>query len=127
MKNTLKVCFEKSQIVMDRTFAKRCENTNSEEYARLQQVRKDYPNFTVVRREISKNPNSEHYKGLTYEYMVKYILAHGTDDERKNNLAEFHEKQLIASCHDRSRRYPAIKSWFLEKYPEIAEFGFEAA
>lgn len=43
MKNTLKIDFENSRIVMDRTFAKNVQNTNSEEYRHLQQVRKDYP------------------------------------------------------------------------------------
>ena len=69
MKNTLKIDFEKSRIIMDRTFAKKVQNTNSEEYAHLQQIRKDYPTFTVVTRQINKNPNKETYKGLTYEYM----------------------------------------------------------
>ena len=35
MKNTLKIDFENSRIVMDRTFAKNVQNTNSEEYRPL--------------------------------------------------------------------------------------------
>ena len=42
MKNTLKINHENKAIVMDRTFAKFAEDTRSEEYAHLQQVRKDY-------------------------------------------------------------------------------------
>ena len=30
---------------------------------------------------------------------------------------------LIAECHSNTHRYPVIKQWFLERYPEIAKFG----
>ncbi len=69
MKNTLKVDFANEQIIMDRTFAQKVTNTNSMEYAHLQQVRRDYPNFTVTTRKIKRNPDKETYKGLTYEYI----------------------------------------------------------
>ena len=64
MKNTLKLDHENGLIVMDRTFAQKAENTMSTEYAHLQNVRRDYPTYQVIRREIKKNPNTEHYKGL---------------------------------------------------------------
>ena len=69
MKNTLKLDHENGLIVMDRTFAQKAENTMSTEYAHLQNVRRDYPTYQVIRRETKKNPNTEHYKGLTYQYM----------------------------------------------------------
>lgn len=59
MKNTLKIDRNKKMIIMDRTFAKLSEDTRSEEYAHLQSVRRDYPTYTVVRREIKKNPSKE--------------------------------------------------------------------
>ncbi len=31
--------------------------------------------------------------------------------------------RTIAQCHGYAFRYPAIKSWFLDQYPEIADFG----
>ena len=64
MKNTLKLDRSKGLIIMDRTFAKLSENTRSEEYAHLQQVRRDYPTYTVVLRQIKKNPNKECSKVL---------------------------------------------------------------
>ena len=39
MANTLKLDHEKGLIVMDRVFAKKSENTLSDEYAHLQNVR----------------------------------------------------------------------------------------
>ena len=123
MKNTLKINHTNSTIVMDRTFAKLAENTMSAEYAHLQHVRRDYPTYTVTKRQIKRNGNKENYKGLTYEYMETYILSHGTSETRIANLREFNEMRLIAECHSKAFRYPVIKSWFLQKYPEIAKFG----
>ena len=126
MKNTLKIDRENGLIVMDRTFAKLSENTRSEEYTHLQQVRKDYPTFQVVTRTIKKNPKKETYAGLTYDYMKFYIFNHEPAENRKNALAEFDELILISKCHTKAKRYPTIKKWILEKYPEIVQFGMPA-
>ena len=69
MKNTLRLNHAERTIVMDKTFAKFAANTMSPEYAHLQQVRQDYPLYTVVQRHIRKNTKQEHYHGLTYRYM----------------------------------------------------------
>lgn len=114
MKNTLKLDHENGLIVMDRTFAKKAENTMSTEYAHLQNVRRDYPTYQVIRREIKKNPNTEHYKGLTYQYMRDYIILHTSPEEEAEAVAEFDEQLLISRCHSKARRYPAIKKWFLD-------------
>ena len=126
MKNTLKINHAERIITMDRTFAKNAENTMSAEYAHLQSVRRDYPTYTVVRRQIKKNPNKECYKGLTYEYMENYITTHEEGENRVLVLKEFAEMRLIAECHSKAHRYPVIKQWFLNKYPEIANFGMVA-
>lgn len=123
MKNTLKLNHANRTIVMDRTFAKFAANTMSTEYAHLQAVRQDYPEYTVVLRKIKRNNTKECYRGLTYEYMEEYIKTHGSKEECAINLAEFKEKKLISLCHSTSRRYPVIKKWFLAKYPEVMEFG----
>lgn len=123
MKNILKIDHKNRTLVMDRTFAKLAENTRSDEYAHLQQVRRDYPDYKVATRQIKKNPKKETYAGLTYEYMKRYIITHEPAENRKNALAEFDELVLISQCHAKSKRYPVIKRWFLDKYPEIKEFG----
>ena len=125
MKNALTINFEKSQIVMTKLFAKKCTDTRSEEYAHLQSVRKDYPTFVVITREIKKNPNKRVYKGLTYDYMRDYILLHTAPEEEVEAIAEFEELLLISKCQQQSLRYPTIKKWFLKKYPEIEYFGMD--
>ena len=114
MKNRLWIDFTKNRILMDRTFAEKCRDTRSAEYEHLQRVRQDYPEFSVQRRA-----------GLTYAYMERYIATHENEETLETVLAEYNELRLIAECHKRSRRYPTIKKWFLDKYPQIAEFGME--
>ena len=121
MKNWLKLNHTTRTIIMDKTFAKFAENTMSAEYAHLQSVRRDYPTYTVERRHIKKNAKQEHYHGLTYTYMEYYIASHGSAEDRRT----YDEMKLISQCHSKGFRYPVIKSWFLERFPEIKMFGVE--
>ncbi len=119
MTNTLKIDFTKRKIIMDRTFAKLVEDTRSPEYEHLQRVRQDYPDFTVVQNHIRTNSNKKTYAGLTYDFMEGYILAHGTNEIAR----EYYHMREIAECQGKAFRYPVIKSWFLDKFPEIVRFG----
>ena len=123
MTNKLTINHSNHTIVMDRTFARNAIDTRSEEYAHLQMVRRDYPNYQVVQRHIRTNNDKKTYKGLTYDYMEDYILTHGDEKTRTTNFNEYTEMRIIAECHGKAFRYPIIKSWFLDKYPEIASFG----
>ena len=125
MKNTLRVNHAQRVLVMDRTFAKLSVNVRYEEYAILQRARQDYPTYAVVTRRIKRNPNRETYAGLTYRYMENYILTHEVGDAAEQVMREYRELRLISECHSKARRYPAIKSWFLKRYPEIEKFGQE--
>ena len=122
-KSRVRVYHENGKIEMNKIFAKMAENPFTEEYAFLQKLRGDYPAYTVTVREIKKNTTQEHYAGLTYGYMKAYIKSHGSEKERAEHLAIFEEMELISKCHSKGKRYPAIKSWFLETYPEVAKFG----
>ena len=107
----------------DSAFAKASMKITSEEYKTLRQVMTQHPDYDVVKREIKKNPNKETYAGLTYQYMADYIVLHAAKDEKSKAMSEFNELLLISKCHAKSRRYPIIKQWFLNKFPEVAEFG----
>ena len=126
MKNTLKIDFDNKTIIMDRTFAKKVEDTRSDEYLHLQTVRKDYPDYRVITRTIKRNPNKKTYSGLTYAYMENYILHHGNDIEVQKAFSEYRELRLIAKCHGKGKGYPVIKQWFLDHYPAIDEFNLIA-
>ena len=123
MANTLKLNHEKGLIVMDRAFAKNAENTMSAEYAHLQNVRRDYPTYTVTRHTIKKNTSKETYKGLTYEFMEYYISKYEPEATKKAVEKQLEDLIEISKCHAKGRRYPTIKKWFLEEYPDVAKFG----
>lgn len=127
MTNYAKIDHTNRRIIMDRTFAKNSEIVGSTEYNQLQACRKDYPSYTVVRREIKKNPNQERYGGLTYRYMEEYIMTHESKETVKAVLSEFSEMLLISRGHSKAFRYPTIKRWFLLRYPEFAMFAVESA
>ena len=108
---------------MDRTFARKAINARSDEYELLQRVRQDYPNYTVTQRHIKTNPSKKTYRGLTYDWMEDYILTHGDNNKRLANWNEYNEMRLLSECHGQSFRYPYIKSWFLNMFPEVANYG----
>ena len=121
MNGKLKIDPATRRIIMDRTFAKYYCDTTSDEYAHLQRVRADYPNFSVVRRKIRKNTHQEHYAGLNYAYIEAYIRKYECKEKIDEVLAEYEQLKFVSECHSRHRRFPAIRKWFLEKYPEIEE------
>lgn len=123
MKNTLRLNHNNKTIVMDRTFAKKSLDPRSDEYELLQRVRTDYPKYDVITRTIKKNPNKECYNGLTYAFMEDYIRTHESKETVFNVLNDFEEMKLISKCHSAAFRYPVIKKWFLDKYPEIKNYG----
>jgi hypothetical protein len=122
-KTTLYVNFEKSLLVMNQAFADKARNVRSEEYKLLQETRHDYPTYAVVKRRIKRNSQKETYAGLTYDYMRMYIATHESKETVKSVMDHFDELLLISQCHCKARRYPVIKSWFLDKYPQIEDFG----
>lgn len=123
-KSKIKV-FQITKIIeINTTFEKECRDPASDEYKMLQAVRQDYPDFEVQVRHIKKNPQKQKYPNLTYEYMRDYIILNSTPEEETAAVAEFDHLILISRCQ--SNRYPVIKRWFLNKYPEIKEFGMIA-
>ena len=122
-KNTIKIDHHHRLLIMDKTFYKNSCNVRTDEYDILQKVRADYPTYIPIIRKIKKNPNKECYKGLTYEYMERYINAYEPEETRAEVLAKLKEMKFISQCHSVAHRYPVIKKWFLDKYPNVKNCG----
>ena len=122
-KSKLLVKYAEGVIEMNTTFAKAMQNTLSEEYAHFQKVRQDFPTFAVQTRQIKSNPNKDTYKGLTYAWMRNHIATHEDENVVEKKLKDFDEMVYISKCHRASLRYPTIKKWFLNEYPDVAKFG----
>lgn len=109
------------KIVLSSAFEKKAFIPGTDEYDTLQAVRAAHPGFTLTTRQFKKNTKQEHYRGLTYNFMREYISGHEADP--KPVLEELEEQIGISKGHSLSKRYPTIKSWFLERYPEYTKFG----
>ena len=123
MKSIIKIDYENRVIHYNKTFETKASNPNSKEHEQLVRCCQQFPSFRIERRTIKKNLSKETYAGLTYGYMENYIRTHSSLADVKKVLKEFEELKLISECHSKSKRYPTIKKWFLEKYPEVARFG----
>ena len=110
-------------IEMTKKFEKAASRFGSDEYKMLQEARKDYPAYKVVVKA-STVKGKESFKGLTYEYMEKYIAAH--DDDDKTIMAEY---KMLRGLSDEAQEmnaaacsYGEMKKWFFDKYPAFKEF-----
>lgn len=110
---------------MNKSFADKAARFGSDEYNALMQAREQNPGYTtkVITRKTAKSDKPS-YKGLTYEYMEKYIQAHDDDEQTIMNeymelrgLTEEAEEALMESAS-----YQEMKDWFLDKFPAIADF-----
>lgn len=122
MTNTIVINNKKNAIEITKAFEKAASRFGSDEYKQLRQARNDNPNFIVV--VIKRKTAAASFKGLTYEYMEKYIMAHDNEDE--SIMAEYKDlratsEEAEAACAE-SLSYGEIKAWFLNKYPAIKKF-----
>ena len=114
------------KIEMSKTEAKAAGKINSEKFNELHTLRTMYPTFEIEIKASTakKKTTKENYKGLTYDYMAKYITAH--DDEQKSIMAKFEMlRGTSAEAQEAladSASYKEIKEWFLKQFPAIAEF-----
>ena len=125
VKNPVKIDFAKGIITLSKTFANKAAVVTTKEFAQLASIKSLYPEYNIVIREIMHNPNKESYKGLTYDYMRRYIILHTSPEKCEAEIKAFEDMIFVSQCHSQARRYPAIKKWFLKKYPEVAEFGLD--
>lgn len=123
-KSGLRIDMEHGQIVMNASFAKQAVIFGTYEYEWLQEVRSAYPEYEVIRRQIKKNSSQQRYKGLKYDFMRDYILTHEPVEERLKVLDGFEDLIIRTKCHSEAFRYPHIKRWFLNRYPEVATLEF---
>lgn len=121
----LKVNHQTRTIEMNKTFADKASRFGSDEYDALMLAREQNPGYSVkvATRKTAKSDKPS-FKGLTYEYMEKYILAH--DDEDQTIMNEYMElRAMTDEAEDalmESATYQEMKDWFLDKFPAIAEF-----
>ena len=117
---TMKI--KNNTIEITKTFAQKAARIGSPEYYELLKARQENPSCTV---EIKQTKSKDSFKGLTYDYMKKYILAH--DDAEGSNMAVFNELrgngEEAEEAKADSLSYGEIKMWFLNEFPEIEKLA----
>ena len=49
--------------------------------------------------------------------MTEYINTYVDENKREKALADLEEQKFLTKCH--SKKFPSVRKWFLETYPEI--------
>lgn len=122
--NAITINNRKNTIEITKTFEKEARIFGSEAYKALREARNDNPSFRVVIRKSSSSKGKEHYKGLSYKFMEKYIKGH--DDENKTIMKEYiHYRGLDDESIELgipSLGKSEMIEWFFEKFPNVREY-----
>ena len=116
--------YVKGIIEMTAKEAKAAGKIGTDEFKKLKALRSMNPTFEIVVVKSSRSKKKDSMKGLTYEYMEKYIKGH--DDDQGSIMKEYENLRAISdeakeACAD-AASYGEIKKWFLNKFSEIDEF-----
>jgi hypothetical protein len=113
----MKINYTNRTIEITKAFANKAKNYGSNEYALLQEARKDNRGFSVVVVAVKKK--SAKNSRITLADMERYISAH--DDEQKSKMGEF---EVLRNAKEHGELYAKsffeIKKWFFEAFPEVA-------
>lgn len=111
--------FEKKTIEMTSAESKKAGKYGSKEYDQLVEMRKSFPNYSIVIKSTSSKKDP--YKKLTFAYMELFIEKY-----HKDLLEEFNRKRGIYNGKKQDfavkENYGEIRAWFLEECPEFKNF-----
>ena len=106
------------EIIITKAFETEANVIGSAAYDELVRIRKDFPDYTIRRKEIAKKDNKKSFKGLTVDEMRRFLSTIGEADvklfERVCEIAE-----------GKQGKYAVIKKWFLHNYKEAYEKELE--
>ena len=82
--NSVRINRNSRTIEVSKSFDKAASRFGTEAYEAMQKVLQDNPGFRVVVK--ASKVKADLFKGLTYEFMEKYIASH---DDAEARMAEF--------------------------------------
>ena len=111
-------------IEMTKAESKAAGKFGTDAYKDLIAAMQQFPNYKIQVATRAATKKSCDYKGLSFDYMEKYIASH--DDDSKSIMTEYEDlrgksDEAQAALAD-SCSYQEIKKWFLGKFPEIEKF-----
>ena len=106
------------EIIITKAFEMEANEIGSAAYNELVRIRKDFPDYTIKRKEIAKRENKKSFKGLTIEEMKRFLATVGEED------VKLFEK-VCEIAESKQGKYPVVKKWFLNNYQEAYEKELE--
>ena len=114
----MKASITNKTIEMNKAEAKAAGTYGTPEFEKLANLRAAFPGFRMV---VKASKSKDNMKGLTVDYMKKYIAAH--DDAEGSNMKTFNTLRGIYEDGEvefaRVATYGELKMWFLDTYPEV--------
>lgn len=123
--NGIKVDYAKNEIIVNKTFYRKAMKYGTPQSIALNQLMTLNSNFTVIVKSVKCDNEKKTYQGLTYGFMRDYINSYEPESTRQMVLDNLGQLITIAKVHENGFGYSKVKSWFLELYPEIKDFGCE--
>ncbi|MBO5083131.1 MAG: hypothetical protein J6C06_11060 [Lachnospiraceae bacterium] len=119
---SMKIDMVNNCIFISRAFYEESQEYGSEAYTRLQLAKMENPNMKVIVQTTRRGNRANANKGLTYDYMRRFIRTMDRD-----NLYTFDE--VIEHYEDFGQTggelYNNVKEWFLMTYPRHREMIVE--
>jgi len=106
------------EIIITKAFEKAANKIGSTEYNELVKIRRDFPDYTIRRKEIEVNKSKQAYKGLSVKEMRRFLATRS-----EKEVALFDKVCEIAK--NKQGKYAVIKKWFLDNYKEAYEKELE--
>ena len=121
MKN-ININFENKTIEMTKAFANKARRYGSDEYKEMLSVCNAFPTYKLVTKTPAKK-SATAMKGLTYDFMEKYIKAHNAD-----LLSEFYTLTGKDSTDEFavSASYGEVRQWFLNQFDTFSRTRIDA-
>ncbi len=117
MTNSIVINDKSRTIEITKKFAAAAKHYKTTEYDELQAVRRDYPNYRVQIKAVSKK--ADHFKGLTFDYMEGYIKKHNMELLKNFYILSGKTEEGKKKDFAAAATYGEIKKWFIEQFPEL--------
>ena len=124
MKNSISFDAITNTITITKSFYEASKEFGSEEQKMLADIQKEYPQMRIAVKSTRKGYRKSEYKGLTYDYMRRFIRIMD-----RENIVTFDD--VIAHFedfgYDSVKLYQCVRGWFLETYPNHKEMIVDTA
>lgn len=113
--NAVRINHNERTIVITKKYAKLASVYDSTEYRQLEEIKKVYPNYQVIVREVSKKSSVS--SRLTLRTMENYIKMHDDDGKIMEEFKKMRDEKSGENLEKTS--FFKIKKWFFAKYSDL--------